>query len=73
MICRDWNLVLDPSVDYINVNNPRARDVDTDFMKRYDFCDLHMRSKEYTWKRFNPVRKFARLDFFLVNKIKKIL
>ena len=43
MICGELNLVLYPSVDYdnyINVHNPRARDVLADFMKRHGFCDI---------------------------------
>ena len=53
-------------------NNPRARQEVLKLLEEDDFVDawrvMHENEKGYTWSRRNPVRKQARLDFFLVNE-----
>ena len=64
-----------PEIDYHNylhVNNPRARRVVLDTMEENNLVDVWRVMNEdvraYTWKRMNPVRKQARLDYFLINE-----
>ena len=75
IICGDWNFVQNPEVDYYNylhINNPRARKVVLDTMAENSLVDVWRLFNEdvraYTWKRMNPVRKQARLDYFLINE-----
>ena len=75
IICGDWNFVQNPEVDYFNylhINNPRARKVVLDTMEENSLVDVWRLFNEdvraYTWKRMNPVRKQARLDYFLINE-----
>lgn len=75
IICGDWNLVLDPDIDtnnYLHINNPRARLEVLKLLNEDNFIDvwrvMHDNEKGFTWSRKNPVRKQARLDFFLVNE-----
>ena len=54
------------------MNNPRARqEILDNIIEDDDFYDIyrifHDKKREYTWSRRNPVRKQARLDFFLVS------
>ena len=73
--CGDWNLVINPDLDtnnYLHINNPRARNEVLDSIIEEDgFLDtyriFHEEKREYTWSRRNPVRKQARLDFFLTS------
>ena len=75
IMCGDWNLVINPDLDtnnYLHINNPRARNEVVDSIIEEDgFLDtyriFHEEKREYTWSRRNPVRKQARLDFFLTS------
>ena len=74
-MCGDWNLVINPDLDtnnYLHINNPRARqEILDNIIEDGDFYDIYRifndEKREYTWSRRNPVRKQARLDFFLVS------
>lgn len=73
VIVGDYNLVLNPEVDYRNyraVNNPRARQAVLEFKEKHNLEDAwrihHQDTHQYTWFCSNPVKK-ARLDFFLVS------
>ena len=68
IICGDFNLTLDPDMDsknYVNINNPRARNTLIEMMETYELIDafrhFHPDTRRYTWRRRNPV-KHARLD-----------
>lgn len=74
VLCGDWNLVLNPDLDtynYMHINNPRARQEVLKTIEEDNLIDIwrvfHEEEKGFTWSRKNPVRKQARLDFFLVN------
>ena len=74
IICGDWNLVINPDLDtnnYLHINNPRARQEVLNMIDEEDFVDIYRvlngDKREFTWSRRNPVRKQARLDFFLIN------
>ena len=68
------NLVLNPNVDtetYRHINNSRARSEVLKLIDEDNYTDvfrfLHD-SKGFTWKKSNPEKKQARLDFFLVSE-----
>lgn len=72
-ICGDFNLVLNPDIDclnYVNVNNPKARDKVINMIFDLDLIDVwredHLEEKKYTWLKKNPIKR-ARLDFFLIS------
>lgn len=72
IMCGDWNLVINPDLDtnnYLHINNPRARQELLNIIDEDEFLDIYRiineEKREYTWSRRNPVRKQARLDFFL--------
>jgi exonuclease III len=72
IICGDFNLVLDPELDYFNyknINNSKARNKVLELMINYSLIDpfRHQNStaKRFTWRRTNPLQQ-ARLDFFLI-------
>ena len=72
--CGDWNLVLDQNLDtenYRNINNPRARE-NVLIIEENEYIDvcrvLNENKTKYTWRRFNPVKKQARLDFFIISE-----
>lgn len=75
IICGDFNLVLNPSVDYDSnykhVNNPAARNKVLEIIENNNLIDIfrehHPDIRRYTWRRVNPVKQ-ARLDFFLVSE-----
>ena len=74
IICGDFNLVMDPDLDtenYKQVNNPKARIVVKDLLEELEYMDawriLNEDKKGFTWKKLNPVRKQARLDYFLIS------
>ena len=74
IICGDFNLVLDPDLDYFNykhVNNIKARDSILKIIDENNLFDayreLHPSTKRYTWRRKNPLKQ-ARLDFFLLTE-----
>ena len=71
IICGDWNMIIDPDLDcenYKHINNPRARSVVREWLDLFDFIDAYRlnydEKKEFTWRKLNPDRKQARLDFF---------
>ena len=74
IICGDWNIVLNPDVDtenYLHINNPRARTEFLKFIEEDNFIDVYRNlhdKKGFTWRKLNPVKKQARLDFFLVSE-----
>lgn len=70
IISGDYNLVLDPNMDcynYVNVNNPKAREVVLEMIVECDLIDCwreeNLEEKQFTWFKKNPIKK-ARLDFF---------
>lgn len=72
--CGDFNLVLNPKLDYKNyktVNNKNAREKMLEIMNDQHlvdpFRDAHPELKRYTWRRRLPLQQ-ARLDFFLVTE-----
>ena len=74
IVCGDFNLTLDPSMDsqnYININNPKARNVLIDTIEICDLIDTfrykHPDTRRYTWRRKHPIKQ-ARLDYFLASK-----
>ena len=73
IIAGDFNMVLDPDMDckdYININNPRARDQVLNLMIECNLIDswreLNLEARQYTWIRKNSTKQ-ARLDFFLIS------
>ena len=73
VICGDFNLVLDPTIDtknYKNVNNPNAQKAVKDMITELNLLDiyrlLHPDATRFTWRKRNPI-KHARLDFFLTS------
>lgn len=75
IICGDFNLVLEPKLDYENHKdsnrNLKARKKVSDLMKEKDLVDIFRKMNpdvyEYTLERENPPQK-GRLDFFLISK-----
>ena len=74
MLCGDWNLTLNQSLDnhnYMHINNPRAKDAVISNMEKYNlrdiWRDLNPETKTYTWTKREPM-KMARLDFFLISE-----
>ena len=70
----DFNMVLDPDKDcrdYVNINNPRARDKVLNLIIECNLIDawreLNLENMQYTWRKKNT-RKQARLDFFLISE-----
>ena len=74
IICGDWNLVLNPEEDtenYRHVNNPAARQEVLKFIDEDNYIDIFRFCKDekgFTWRRLNPEKKQARLDFFLISE-----
>ena len=56
----------------MHINNYRVRKVVLDTMDENSLVDVWQLFNEdvtsYTWKRINPLRKQARLDYFIINK-----
>ena len=74
IIAGDFNMVLEPDMDckdYININNPRARDQVLNLMIECNLIDswreLNLEARQYTWRRKNTTKQ-ARLDFFLISE-----
>jgi exonuclease III len=74
IIVGDWNLVFDPVDDYdnyINVNNPKARENVEHMINDLNLTDIWRENnpqvKRFTWRRSSPVKQ-SRLDFFLLNE-----
>ena len=75
LICVDWNMIMDVEMDsfnYVNINNPRARQSVLQLLDQENFIDpwrlMHENKKQYTWRRLNPTKKQARLDFFIIHE-----
>ena len=69
----DFNLVQNFSIDcsnYVNINNPNARNKLLNIKTEYDLVDpwriQHENTKRYTW--FGQNNKKGRLDFFFISK-----
>lgn len=67
----DWNIVLDPSRDYINckhVNNPKVKEAVESMIIDLDMCDIwrdmNPDCQRHTLRRTTPFHQ-ATLDFFL--------
>ena len=58
--------------NYVNINNPRARNAVLNIMEENGYIDvfriLNENQKKFAWRRINPVQKQARLDFYLVSE-----
>ena len=75
IICGDFNLVLNPDLDYDknyrHIKNPKARNKILEIIECYALVDvyreMHEDSRRYTWRKNNPIKQ-ARLDFFLVSE-----
>ena len=73
LLCGDFNLVLDPTVDcynYKNINNPQSRNLLLSSMSNGNWKDifrsLNPNAKSFTWRRRNPLKQ-ARLDYLLAH------
>ena len=59
------------TVNYINVNNPNAKDIVLNLKDEINLVDpfriLYEHSKKYTWRKWNHVKQ-ARRDFFLLSE-----
>ena len=71
----DWNLVMDPHLDYDNykhVNNTNARERVLDTVNNLELVDiwreLNPVTRRYTWCRNSPLQQ-SRLDFFLISDL----
>lgn len=70
----DFNLIMDKeldSMDYKNINNPKARIevfhlMDTLNLKDV-FREMYPQKKRFSWRKKSPIKQ-ARLDFFLVSE-----
>ncbi|MCG7878665.1 MAG: reverse transcriptase domain-containing protein [Candidatus Thiodiazotropha endolucinida] len=74
IICGDFNLVQNQDLDtvnYINVNNPNAKETVLNFKEELNLVDpfreIYENARKYTWRKRNPVKQ-ARLDFFLLSQ-----
>lgn len=72
LIGGDWNLVLNPSLDYCNYrhnNNPKAQEKVAEMSAELELVDIWREINpevlRYTWRRLNPPQQ-GRLDYFLV-------
>ena len=71
MICDDFNLVLNPSIDchnYTNIYNPRVRSKVTQMMNDLDLTDsfhyLNTNLKRFSWRK-NPLKEASLIIFSL--------
>lgn len=74
IIVGDWNLVLNPAIDYCNYknnNNPKAQEQVFELMTELSLVDIwreiNPETLRYTWRRTNPPQQ-SRLDFFLISE-----
>ena len=74
ILAGDFNLVIDPDMDihdYVNVNNPKAREQVLNMMFEHNLLDvwreLNLEKYQNTWRRKHTNKK-ARLDFFLISE-----
>ena len=70
----DFNLVLNSDedlVNYVNVNNPKAREEVLNIMIEVNLVDvwreLNLEKQQFTWRR-KATHQQARLDFFLISE-----
>ena len=75
ILAGDWNLVLEPQIDsceYININNPRSRDIVLEMITDLQLVDCwrdqNLEKRQYTWFKKHTNKK-ARLDFFLISEL----
>ena len=73
ILAGDWNLVLDPNLDYQNykhINNPNAVEKVEEMIINLNITDiwrdLNVDARRFTWRRKNPLQQ-SRLDFFLIS------
>lgn len=73
ILCGDFNLTLNPSLDtfnYTGINNPKARSKVLEIMEDLQLIDyyrvLNPDKKVYTWRKKNPLKQ-GRLDIFLIS------
>lgn len=73
IIVGDWNLVLNPSLDYYNyrnINNAKAQEAVIEMINDLELVDvwreLNPEVLRYSWRRPNPFQQ-SRLDFFLIS------
>ena len=74
IICGDYNLVQDPTLDYFNykyVNNKKAREKVLEIKSTYNLMDpyreFYPSTKRFSWRKNRPLQ-MARLDFFLISE-----
>ena len=80
IICGDFNLALDPSLDVNNykaINNPKSRALLVNTMNDHNLTDtfryFHQKTRRYTWRRKNRVQQ-ARLNYIIsTNSILNII
>ena len=68
-------MILDTEKDcdnYLHINNPKARRVVLTLVEEENFVDvwrlMNDDTRKYTWRRLNPTKKQAILDYFLVSE-----
>ena len=74
ILAGDWNLVLDPTIDYCNykrTNNVKAQEKMEEIIADHCLVDiwrkLNPQLRRYIWRRTNPFQQ-SRLDFFLISE-----
>ena len=74
ILCGDWNLVQDKSLDTYNIihdRNPKAREKVTEMIENFNLVDpwriCNNIDRKYTWHQHNPVKQ-SRIDYFLVSE-----
>ena len=72
VICGDFNLVQNPTLDtfnYKNINHPKARKRLMQIMLDLNIIDYYRvifpKKRSFTWRKRNPIKQ-ARLDYFLI-------
>ena len=72
IVTGDWNLVLDPDLDYDsykNINNPKAKEAVDNMISKFSLADVWRENnpelRRFTWRKPTPLKQ-SRLDFFLV-------
>ena len=73
IIAGDWNLVMNPALDYDNykhINNKKAQRTVIQMIDDLELTDVwrdpNPEYRRYTWRRTNPLQQ-SRLDLFLVS------
>ena len=74
ILAGDWNLVLDPTIDYCNykrTSNVKAQEKVEEIIADHCLVDiwreLNPQLQRFTWRRTNPFQQ-SRLDFFLISE-----